>query len=437
MNWIPVLFILLFAAVLALVLMYLRLRRMPAQSNDTAADNFRSIVELANDSILVIDIADGKILEANPGAKQLLGYSIEQLQSKRFFELVQPKDVERSSMLVADVWEKKGLIFSDLPFVTASGQLLPVECSARVAPFAGRPAIVIYARDIRERIRMEGEIQQQAAEIDQKNRDITDSINYARKIQDSILPTDEELREVLPEHFVYYRPKDIVSGDFYWGTKITTTPPGGDEAFELDIVAAVDCTGHGVPGAFMSIIGHTLLNQTRTERNVNSVAQALSYLHSEILKTLKERHQEEALRDGMDISICAINRKSGWLEFAGANQPLYMIRDGELTIIKGDKQPVGRFVRETQPFTAHRIDIKTGDQFYIFSDGIADQFGGAKGKKFKYTRLQQVLLDHSMLEMNGQYSALTNAINDWMQHELPGGGIPAQTDDMLLIGFRI
>jgi PAS domain S-box-containing protein len=437
MIWIPVLFILLIAAVAALVLMYLRLRRIPAQSNEVLAENFRSIVELANDAILVIDIADGKILQANPGANQLLGYSIEQLQSKRFFELVQPHDVERSSMLVADVWENKGLIFSDLPFITASGQLLPVECSARVAPFAGRPAIVIYARDIRERIRMEGEIQQQAAEIDQKNRDITDSINYARKIQDSILPTDEELRHVLPEHFVYYRPKDIVSGDFYWGTKVTTTPPGAGESLELDIVAAVDCTGHGVPGAFMSIIGHTLLNQTRTDRNVNSVAQALSYLHTELLKTLKERYQEEALRDGMDISMCAINRKAGWLEFAGANHPLYMIRDGALTIIKGDKQPVGRFVRETQPFTAHRIEIKSGDLFYLFSDGIADQFGGPKGKKFKYTRLQQILLDNAGAELSSQCEALTNAMNNWMQHELPGGGFAAQTDDMLLLGFRI
>ncbi|MCU0432217.1 MAG: PAS domain S-box protein [Bacteroidia bacterium] len=437
-SW-PVLFlftvVLLIAAIIVLLLRLSKLQSVQ-ESRGSEYDNFRSIVDLANDAILVIDIADGKILQSNPGTEKLLGYRWEDLSGRRFFDLVEPHNVERSSLLVADVWEKKGLIFSDLPLVTKAGNPLPVECSARVAPFAGRPAIVIYARDIRERLRMEQEIQHQAAEIEQKNRDITDSITYARKIQESILPTDEELGEVFPEHFVFYRPKDIVSGDFYWAASVTTTPPGQVESHHLKVVAAVDCTGHGVPGAFMSIIGHTLLNQTRTAPSVNSVAEALSYINSELLLTLRQRYHETALRDGMDMSMCAVNVREGWIEFAGANHPMYLIRNGALTIIKGDKQPIGRYEEETKPFTARRIALQPGDQFYLFSDGIADQFGGPKGKKFKYKRLQEVLLQHAHLPMKAQGEAFEKAIMVWMSQPLPGGGLPEQTDDMLLIGFK-
>jgi PAS domain S-box-containing protein len=425
--------------VVVVVLLLLRISRLQAKQdkNGEGNDNYKSIVELANDAILVIDIADGKILQSNPGTEKLLGYTWNDLQGKRFFDLVEPHNLQRSSLLVADVWEKRGLIFSDLPLITKSDMALPVECSARVAPFAGRPAIVIYARDIRERLRMELEIQQQATEIEQKNRDITDSITYARKIQESILPTDDELGEVLPEHFVFYQPKDIVSGDFYWATQVTTTPHGGAEPNQLTIVAAVDCTGHGVPGAFMSIIGHTLLNQTRTAPGVNSVAEALSYVNSELLSTLKQRYHVTALRDGMDMSMCAINLQENWLEFAGANHPLYLIRNGQLTIYKGDKQPIGRHSEEARPFTAHRIALEPGDQFYLFSDGIADQFGGPKGKKFKYKRLQEALLQYAHLPMPAQGEAVEKVIRAWMNNPLPGGGVPEQTDDMLLIGFRV
>lgn len=436
MNWSLILLLLLLLAIGAAVLFYLRAKEAAAQPPPAVNDNFRHIVEQANDAVFVVDIVDGRLLQTNPGAARLLAFSEEVLAKKRFFDLVRPADIDRSSQVIADVWENGGLIFSDLPFVTAAGELLPLECSAKVSPFAGRPAIVIYARDIRERQRMEREIQEQANIIDQKNRDITDSINYARKIQESILPTGDELMQVVPEHFVYYRPKDIVSGDFYWGTVVHFTPPGG-RAQQLSLIAVVDCTGHGVPGAFMSIIGHTLLNQASVEPTVNSPGEALSFIHTELLKTLKQRDKEEALRDGMDISMCAINWEEGWLDFAGANHPLYLIRNGALELIKGNKQPIGRFVRETQPFTAHRIPLQSGDQFYLFSDGLADQFGGPKGKKFKYLRLQEVLLAHHQQPLAKQQEAVANALTDWMRHELPSGGFPEQTDDMLLLGFRV
>ena len=176
-------------------------------------NNYQSIIDQANDAMIVIDIVDGRIHQSNPSAAALLGYSQKELEKKSLFDLHPKEDLERSSSIVADVWEKGGLIYKDIPFVTKSGDILPVECSAKVAPFAGRPAIVIYARDIRERLRLEAEVQVQKTIIEQKNKDITDSINYAKRIQTAILPTDEEMNKVASDYFVFYRPKDIVSGD--------------------------------------------------------------------------------------------------------------------------------------------------------------------------------------------------------------------------------
>src|ERR1044071_2218502 len=189
--------------------------------------NYQSIIDQANDALIVIDIVDGRIHQTNPSAAEMLGYTQEEILRKKLFDL-HPKDMlERSSSVVADVWEKKGLIYKDIPFVKKNGELLPVECSAKVAPFAGRPAIVIYARDITERLKLEKEIALQSHIIEQKNKDITDSINYAKRIQEAILPNEEEMKEVLHDYFVYYRPKDIVSGDLYWANTTMTTP--GDE----------------------------------------------------------------------------------------------------------------------------------------------------------------------------------------------------------------
>lgn len=432
--------VLFLAAAIAAYYFYSQYSRLKTSGSKTTKEisNYQSIIDQANDALIVIDIVDGRIHQTNPSAAEMLGYTREEILKKKLFDLHPKEMLERSSSIVADVWEKKGLIYKDIPFVKKNGELLPVECSAKVAPFAGRPAIVIYARDITERLKMENEIAIQSHIIEQKNKDITDSINYAKRIQEAILPTDEEMKEVLEDCFVYYRPKDIVSGDLYWANTVTTTPHNGTGK-KLSLIAAIDCTGHGVPGAFMSIVGHTILEQTLTEPTVNHPGQALDYLTQGVIRTLKQKAGDDfSIKDGMDIALCALDPATRELQFAGANNPLYLVRNGVLKQYSGDKQPIGAYIRDQKPFTCTTLQLEKGDCVYIFTDGIADQFGGPRGKKFKYKQLQQVLIDHHHEPMAKQREAIHNVIENWMNYSADGTVTGfEQTDDMLLIGFRV
>lgn len=295
----------------------------------------------------------------------------------------------------------------------------------KVFALAESKILRVYSSDITERKRTEKIIRQ-------KNEDITDSINYAKRIQRSMLPKEEELDEILQEHFVLYLPKDIVSGDFYWATRIRLTPEGkaSEHSKELTVVAAVDCTGHGVPGALMSIIGNTLLNQTIKNRNINSPAEALDFLNNELPKNLRAG-KGEVIRDGMDMTMCAIDFSTYAVNFAGANNPIFIVRDGVIGEVKADKQPVSGSTDEIKkPFTNHVLQFKKSDLIYLFTDGYADQFGGPKGKKFKYKPFQELLLRNSKLPMHEQKIALEKAFSDWK-------GDLEQIDDVLVIGIRM
>ncbi|HTL80735.1 MAG TPA: SpoIIE family protein phosphatase [Bacteroidia bacterium] len=427
------------AAIIAAIVFMVSQKKMKSEFDGFSKkiNNYQSIIDQANDAMIVIDIVDGRIHQSNPSAAALLGYSQAELAKKSLFDLHPKEYLDKSSSVVADVWEKGGLIYKDIPFVTKKGDLLPVECSAKVAPFAGRPAIVIYARDITERLKLEGEIKIQNEIIEQKNKDITDSINYAKRIQTAILPTEEEMAKVADEYFVFYRPKDIVSGDLYWATTVTTTPASGTQE-KFSLIAALDCTGHGVPGAFMSIVGHTILEQTITEPNVNSPAQALDFLNKGVIKTLKQKATDDfSIKDGMDIAMCAIDFGKKKVQFAGANNPMYLIREGKLIEIDGDKQPIGAYLKDPKPFSNHEVNLQKNDCIYIFTDGIPDQFGGPKGKKFKYKQLQELLLKNSSRPMKEQRAELVKEIDAWMNFSKDGKGGYEQTDDMLIIGIRI
>lgn len=412
--------------------------RIAGSGTEKEINNYRSIIDQANDALIVIDIVDGRIHQTNPSAASMLGYTQEEILKKKLFDLHPKEMLEKSSSIVADVWERKGLIYKDIPFLKKNGELLPVECSAKVAPFAGRPAIVIYARDITERLRMERELEVQSNIIEQKNKDITDSITYARRIQEAILPSDEEMKRVLDDCFVFYRPKDIVSGDLYWANTVTTTPKDG-KGTKLSLVAAVDCTGHGVPGAFMSIVGHTILEQTLTEKSVNNPGEALDFLSKGVVRTLKQKAGDDfSIKDGMDIALCALNNETREMNFAGANNPMYVVRNGELMQFSGDKQPIGAYVTEIKPFTNHKVQLEKGDCVYIFTDGIADQFGGPKGKKYKYKQLKELLAANYMKPMSEQKQLIIDSVDAWINHPSEPVSQPyEQTDDMLVIGFRV
>lgn len=265
------------------------------------------------------------------------------------------------------------------------------------------------------------EIELQKKTVEEKNWEITSSIEYAKRIQDAIMPSMNEIRKALPESFVFYRPKGIVSGDFYWFSKPN----------DISFIAAVDCTGHGVPGAFLSMIGNDHLNQIVNVEQRTSPDQILNRLHHEIQSTLKQKHGVTENHDGMDIALCAIHHKENKLTFASANRYLYLIRNGELAETKGDHFNIGGIMHEdVRQYTLHDVELQKGDTFYIFSDGVSDQFGGEASKKFGYKRLKERLLSIHQLPMDEQHKRFESALSEWM-------GDNTQIDDFLLIGVRV
>jgi serine phosphatase RsbU (regulator of sigma subunit)/tetratricopeptide (TPR) repeat protein len=262
-------------------------------------------------------------------------------------------------------------------------------------------------------------IEKQKKLVEEKNRDIIDSINYAKRIQLALLKEEEHVSEHLPEHFILFKPKDIVSGDFYWAI----------EKNEYWYLAAADCTGHGVPGAFMSMLGIALLNEISASTDFLSPAQILDQLRAKIVKDLGQKGKDGDSKDGMDISLVCYNMNTKQLQWAGANNPLYVFRGHELSIIKANKQSIG-FQSDMQPFTNHTINLESGDTFYLFTDGYADQFGGPHGKKYKYSKLKERLISISSEPMEKQKTMLTNEFLKWKSDF-------EQTDDVCIIGARI
>ncbi|MFC2175415.1 tetratricopeptide repeat protein [Bacteroidota bacterium] len=265
------------------------------------------------------------------------------------------------------------------------------------------------------------QIEQQKEIVEEKNWEITSSIEYAKRIQDAIMPTITEIRKALPDSFVFYQPKGIVSGDFYWFAQNN----------HRIYIAAVDCTGHGVPGAFLSMIGNDHLNHIVGVEKVEKPDEVLNRLHQEIQVTLKQKHGFTENHDGMDVALCAIDQTENKLYFSSANRYLYHIRNGELVELKGDHFNIGGVMHEdVRSYTLHEISLEKDDVFYIFSDGISDQFGGEKSKKFGYRRLKDTLLQMHQKPMAEQQIIYQKIITEWV-------GDGDQIDDFLLIGIRI
>ena len=289
------------------------------------------------------------------------------------------------------------------------------------------------------------EIELQKEELSEKNHDILSSIKYAKRIQQAMLPNQQHIQSVIPNSFILYKPRDIVSGDFYFVNEVEYN---GDI---LQIFAAVDCTGHGVPGAFLSILGTNYLNQSLREPSVNSPAAALDYLNKRLYETLRfENHYD--IKDGMDMALCTLNRSNNVLTFAGAKNPVYVIRKNEqsfekdypnhrytynedrtlvLMEIKGDRHAIGALVNDQlPPYGNVEIQLKPGDLVMLFSDGFPDQFGGPKGKKYNYKRFKQTLLELYQYPTRDIHAAMEKQFTDWK-------GEHNQIDDVLVLGVRV
>ncbi|MEO9532484.1 MAG: tetratricopeptide repeat protein [Crocinitomicaceae bacterium] len=256
------------------------------------------------------------------------------------------------------------------------------------------------------------------AEIEEKNTELTDSIKYAQRIQMALLNEDENDIAVLPSHFILFKPKDIVSGDFYWSYHID----------DYWYIAAADCTGHGVPGAMLTMLGTAYLNEICAGGIVHTPSEILDQLKAKITKELSQKGQAGESKDGMDMSLMRINLKTNEVQWSGANNPLYQIRSGELSEIKADKQPIG-YSDNVKPFSNHLLDIQKGDSVYLFTDGYADQFGGEKGKKFKYSNFKKILIETDTEEGQKQHDILDKTIESWR-------GELEQLDDICIVGIR-
>jgi serine phosphatase RsbU (regulator of sigma subunit) len=272
----------------------------------------------------------------------------------------------------------------------------------------------VYSSDVSERKRNEDLIRR-------KNKDITDSINYARRLQYAILPDERIINSCLPESFVMYKPKDIVSGDFYWFHHKSNS--------DSCMLAAVDCTGHGVPGAFMSMIGNFHLNSTVVDQRISEPAEILATLDKKVCKVLKQESEEAATKDGMEISLCVIDTKKREINFVSAMRPLYIIRNKELMEIKGNKFSIGGYM-PNKIFATHKLTLDPADTFYLTSDGFADQTGGDSGKKFMSKKLKELLMEIQPYSMTKQKMMLEEAFERWK-------GEHPQVDDVLVIGVRM
>lgn len=296
-------------------------------------------------------------------------------------------------------------------------------------------------------------IEEQREKIEEQHKDMLDSIKYAQRIQGAILPTDEHVKEVIPDSFIYYQPRDIVSGDFYFVEDVTTRD--GDK---VSLFAAVDCTGHGVPGAFMSFLGNNYLMQSTKIEHINTTGEALDFLNQGIFKSLKiEEYVKRGvpIRDGMDLTLCGINHSTNQLYFSGAKNPILIITDAKhldewekvdaekkimtealedgkiLVEVKGDRRPIGLYGKfSDEHFTTHKLPIRSGDLIYSYSDGYIDQFGGPRNKKFGTKRFKRLLLDISDASMEEQKQQISDTLEEWKDGR-------ENLDDILVMGVRV
>jgi PAS domain S-box-containing protein len=368
-------------------------------------------------TLLVVVNPNGEVKYVSPSVQRLLGFNSTELLGNGWWKL--PRASEEGGVIVKNqilsVIQKPGIAFPvyEREMFSANGDKKFIVWNMCPADDGG---LVGIGYDVTERKRAELLLDKKIKELQLKNNELTESITYAQRIQQSILANPDGLTEYVSDSFIHYKPKDIVSGDLYWYFK---------KENKL-YVAAVDCTGHGVPGALMSVVANGLLRNIIVKRNLANPAEILFALDEELESALLDQNSA----DGMDIALCEIDLESKKLSFAGAFRPLALIRENKLVEFKGSKFPIGLYAEAEKHFDLHEYDLRSGDTLYLFSDGYGDQFGGEKNKKFQRKNFYDLLLSIQDMDMTEQHSFLEYAHNNWKQ-DLP------QTDDILVIGLKI
>ncbi|MDP2387828.1 MAG: tetratricopeptide repeat protein [Bacteroidota bacterium] len=330
-----------------------------------------------------------------------------------------------------------------------SNAKLKQERTQRIALYGGLTLVLIFSGFMFNRFKVTQKqkniiekqkvlVEEQKHIVDEKQKEILDSINYAKRLQEAILPPLSLWKKNLPDSFILYKPKDIVAGDFYWMHTIE------NENDSLIILAAADCTGHGVPGAMVSVVCSNALNRTVKEFGITDPGQILNKVRELVIETFEKSESE--VKDGMDISLCSFKKVGNdftELFWAGANNPLWIVRHSNeketgIEQITPDKMPIGKYAEE-KSFTTHKVEIKKGDCFYMFTDGYADQFGGPKGKKLKYKAMDELIVKNCSKKMEEQEKLLSNYFEEWKAWPIPGGRkqVLEQIDDVCVIGIRL
>lgn len=358
---------------------------------------------------------EGEVFYINPMIENYTGHKPSEFLNKQLGE-VEVEDVIKEEWIeiLRQVETEKDKVKKEMDFPSVMGdRVMQVNAIPEYDDENTLESVLVVSHDITERKQIELEIQS-------KGRKITESINYAKRIQGAILPNNAVIRQILPDSFILYKARDVVSGDFPWFINV------GDMIY----FAAVDCTGHGVPGALISLIGYFLLNDIVKGRKVNDPGEILDQLDKGVTKTLRQDSDDSKTKDGMDIALCKIDLNNNKVSYAGAHRPLYFMNGGELEEIKGNKFPIGGGIYKNQTkFTSTEIDVKKGDSIFFCSDGFPDQFGGPDNRKYGPRRLREAIVDNHHKSMTDIYQTIDD---EWMEWK----GDQKQTDDVLLIGVR-
>lgn len=391
--------------------------RLRAEKEERMKSRMQSLSENSLDVIMRLSL-EGGFHYANPMVARYLGQQPSALVGAELSSVDMPEVLKEAfSTAIADVKETQAKWEREVDVEVAKGEKAILRITA-IPEYDNDilETVLIVGHDVTEAKRIEFEIQD-------KSRKITESINYAQRIQSAILPDTKVIQQYLPKSFIYYMPRDVVSGDFPWFFR-------KDDAL---YIAAVDCTGHGVPGAMLSFIGFFTLNNVADHDSTYSAAAVLDNLHSGVRKALRQDRADADARDGMDIALCKIHSGHKQLEFAGAHRPLYHVRGEELTEYKGDRKAIGGLVNPNKreaPFTNNVIDLEPGDRVFFFSDGLPDQLGGPHGmKKYSPQHIREVLVSQHALSMPRLRDYIAE---DFARHQ----GTNKQLDDVLLIGIE-